>query len=338
MQVDSRTVAPDAVIQADVCIIGAGPAGITLARQFIGTQLRVLVLESGGFDDDENVQDLSAGSVSSQYMRDSALTIGRQRQFGGTPNMWIYKTDPWNGRLCARCVSPEARDFTTHNDDPALRWPVSFDELHPHFRRAQKVWNDGVFDYRVDTWGRGHREIGTADGILETRVSQHGPSDVFTVYYRDELLSAENIALYLGCTAAALESGASADRVRNLSVARNDGQRFWVQADTYVLACGGVENVQLLLSSDVARPGAGWKSTRQRRPLRNGPPRVRHGIHVPAGSGCLPQPWPVRHPMGRWSHGERIPDALGRSQRFRETAQYERCALTSWPRLRDRRA
>ena len=37
MQVDSRTVAPDAVIQADVCIIGAGPAGITLARQFIGT-------------------------------------------------------------------------------------------------------------------------------------------------------------------------------------------------------------------------------------------------------------------------------------------------------------
>jgi choline dehydrogenase-like flavoprotein len=256
MQIDSRTVAPDGVIKTDICIIGAGPAGITLAREFIGKPCRVLVLESGDFENDDRAQELSAGKVSSQYMRNSALTIGRQRQFGGTPNKWVYRTDPWDGRLYARSVSPERRDFTTHSHDHGLRWPVTYDELSPYFQKGQAVWNDGKFDYRVDTWANGLRQLGTADGILETRISQHGPSDVFTVYYRDELLAADNVSLYLGCTAVALESGRAADCARKLTVARSDGHRFSVIADTFVLACGGVENVQLLLSSEMTRPGA----------------------------------------------------------------------------------
>jgi choline dehydrogenase-like flavoprotein len=256
MQIDSRTVTSDAVIETDICIIGAGPAGITLAREFIGTSRRVLVLESGDFESDNRAQELSAGDVNSRYMRDSALTIGRQRQFGGTSNKWVYRTDPWDGRLYARSVSPEPRDFTTHSDDPGLRWPVTYGELSPYFQKGQTIWNGGKFDYRVDTWAGGLRQLGTADGILETRMSKHGPSDVFTVYYRDELLAADNIDLYLGCTAVALESDQAVNCAHRLTVACSDGHRFSVVADTFVLACGGVENVQLLLSSEMTRPGA----------------------------------------------------------------------------------
>src|SRR5690349_6413736 len=205
MQIDSRTVSADAVIETDICVIGAGPAGITFAREFVGTSRRVLVLESGGFGNDDLAQELGTGEVNSLYMRNSALTIGRQRQFGGTPNKWVYRTDPWDGRLYARSVSPEPRDFTTHSHDTRLRWPVTYEELSPYFRKGQAIWNGGKFDYRVDTWASGLRQLGTADGIIETRISQHGPSDVFTVYYRDELLAADNISLYLGCTAVALE-------------------------------------------------------------------------------------------------------------------------------------
>jgi choline dehydrogenase-like flavoprotein len=256
MQIDSRTAMPGAVIETDICIIGAGPAGITLAREFIGTSLHVLVLESGGFENDTHIQELSNGKVNSQYMRDIALTAGRHRQFGGTPNIWAYRTEPWDGRSYARSVPPEARDFDTHSDDPRLCWPVSFDQLRPHYENAQTVWNGGTFDYRIDTWGSGLRQLGTANGVLETRISQHGPSDVFTVYYRDELLAAENIDLGLGCTAIALEPNGAADRASTVRVARGDGHHFSVAAKSYVLACGGVENVQLLLSSDMAQPGA----------------------------------------------------------------------------------
>ena len=37
-------------IEADLCIIGAGAAGITVAHAFIGTAMRVCILESGGID------------------------------------------------------------------------------------------------------------------------------------------------------------------------------------------------------------------------------------------------------------------------------------------------
>ena len=41
-----------AIVQADVCVIGAGAAGITLAKEFLGSNRTVLILESGGFEAD----------------------------------------------------------------------------------------------------------------------------------------------------------------------------------------------------------------------------------------------------------------------------------------------
>src|SRR5215218_8293208 len=125
MLIDSRTRPTDSVIETDICIIGAGPAGITLAREFIGSSLRVILLESGKFENDKRIQELNEGKVNSQYFRADALAAGRRRQFGGTPNKWAYTTEPGDGRLYARCVSPEPLDFESHVDDPALCWPFS---------------------------------------------------------------------------------------------------------------------------------------------------------------------------------------------------------------------
>ena len=235
---------------------GAGPAGITLAREFIGSSLRVVLLESGKFENDEHIQELSQGKVNSHYLGADALAVGRQRQFGGTPNKWGYTTEPGDGRLYARCLPPEALDFESHADEPSLCWPFSFDQLRPFFQRGQTVWNGGRFDYEVDTWAGCLRPIETANGLLTTRICQHGPNDVFILRYRDELLSAGNIDVYLTSTAVALESNGAVGQVRKLCVARGDGRPFSVAAKTYILACGGVENVQLLLSSDVTQPGA----------------------------------------------------------------------------------
>jgi len=256
MLIDSRTVATDAVIETDICVIGAGPAGITLAREFIGSSLRVVLLESGEFENNPHIQELSQGEVNSSYLGVDALEAGRRRQFGGTPNRWVYTTEPGDGRRYARCVPPEALDFESHAEDPALCWPFPFDQLRPYYERAQNIWNSGPFDYQVSSWARDRKPLETATDVLETRICQHGPNDVFILRYRDDLLSAENIALYLNCTAVALETDGAASRVRKLRVAKADGRTFSVAAKTYILACGGVENVQMLLSSDVAEPGA----------------------------------------------------------------------------------
>jgi choline dehydrogenase-like flavoprotein len=250
-----ETRAIDGIIETDICVIGAGPAGITFAREFIGLPIRVTLLESGRFGYDERIQKLSQGKLASYYYCRDAIVEGRRRQFGGTTNRWGYTTGPDDARLYARCLPPEAIDLIPRADQPSLCWPVSLDDLHPFFRRAQFVWNSGIFDYDVSTWANAlARPIDASGSLLATRICQYGPADVFSLRYRDDLLSAANIDVYLTCTGLALDG--TSGRARSLRVARGDGKTFSVAAKVYVLAGGGVENVQLLLLSEMTWPGA----------------------------------------------------------------------------------
>ena len=52
MIIDARAEETGTVVNADVCIVGGGLAGITLAREFIGTPFEVCLLESGGLQQD----------------------------------------------------------------------------------------------------------------------------------------------------------------------------------------------------------------------------------------------------------------------------------------------
>ncbi len=256
MLIDEFPSATNGVIETDICVIGAGPAGITFAREFVGLPTRVTLLESGQFEYDEKIQQLGEGELDSRYFDKDAITVGRRRQFGGTPNLWCYETEPGDGRLYARSVPPEAIDLAPRDDEPSLCWPLSLDDLHPFFQRAQFLWNGAKFDYDVSTWANTLAPVDSSGGLLATRISQHGPADVFSLRYRDDLLSAANIDVYLGCTGLALESDGTAGRARSLRVARGDGKTFSVAAKVYVVAGGGVENAQLLLLSEMTRPGA----------------------------------------------------------------------------------
>jgi len=48
MIIDARSLGESDSVETDVCIVGGGVAGITLAREFIGQHLRVTLLERGG--------------------------------------------------------------------------------------------------------------------------------------------------------------------------------------------------------------------------------------------------------------------------------------------------
>src|ERR1700676_2750034 len=83
---------PDSLEQYDVCIVGSGPAGITLAREISLAGLRVCLLESGGQRLMEKTEDLNSGAVDSVHgYEEKTLLQGRCRQFGGTSNLWNHK-------------------------------------------------------------------------------------------------------------------------------------------------------------------------------------------------------------------------------------------------------
>ena len=50
-------------IQAEYCIIGAGPAGITVANELLRSGADVMLLESGGRKTRRATQELSKGEV-----------------------------------------------------------------------------------------------------------------------------------------------------------------------------------------------------------------------------------------------------------------------------------
>ena len=58
MHVDARKLPNHSVIEGDICIIGAGAAGISLALEWMNTPYKVILLEGGGFEYDDKVQDL----------------------------------------------------------------------------------------------------------------------------------------------------------------------------------------------------------------------------------------------------------------------------------------
>lgn len=242
------------LIETDVCVIGAGPAGIAFARGLVGSDVRVDVLESGQLGPDAAADDLARGRTVSRYLAPGSIAHGRHRQFGGTANLWIYHSQPLDGRTYARSLPPQPMDF----EPSAARdhaWPFGMAELDPWMPAAQSTWNDGPYDYRPESWGAADMPLLDAGGTLRSGVVQHGPSDVFTLRYRDELLGAPNVTVRTGHTVLSLEADRGGDRIARALVARADGSRVEVGAQVFVLAGGGIENVQTLLLSAPTRPG-----------------------------------------------------------------------------------
>src|SRR5437868_1047583 len=86
MFIDGRTLQPGTKITADVCIIGTGPAGMTLARNLASDKISVACIESGGLELDAATQDMTKGDVIG--LPYYPLETTRLRYFGGTTGHW----------------------------------------------------------------------------------------------------------------------------------------------------------------------------------------------------------------------------------------------------------
>jgi choline dehydrogenase-like flavoprotein len=94
---DARELAAGQQVEMDVCIVGAGPAGISIARELIGNGARVCLLESGGRDVERRAQQLNRGqSIGYPIHRPHQ---SRVRAFGGTSRRWFQPGDEsWAAR------------------------------------------------------------------------------------------------------------------------------------------------------------------------------------------------------------------------------------------------
>ena len=239
---DARELHRDQQVDVDVCIVGAGPAGITVARELIGNGARVWLLDSGGKDVEHRAQRLNRGqSVGYPIHRPHQ---SRVRAFGGTSRHWFRAGDEtW----AARPLDP--LDFEVR---PGIRhsgWPFDRAHLEPYYAEAQRLCQLGPYDYEADRWVDLVRTppLPLAPGPVETTVFQHGTAS-FERFY-DELVRAPNVTLLLHASVVDLAIGDDPGCVERLEVRRDDGTRCFVRPSVVVLAAGGIENPRLLLLS-----------------------------------------------------------------------------------------
>ena len=221
----------------DVCIVGAGAAGISLSLEFADGSDRICVVEAGGFGYDKETQQLLEGNLAGDsYPR---LRDTRLGAFGGTTNVWAG----W-------CRPLDETDFQGKSWISENGWPFDRDELVPFYRRAHAVCGLGEFEYDPDYWEKklGLSRLTTGEDTIVNRIF-HIHAQNFGDRYRGRLDQSRNIHVILQAPAVRCHLDESGRKVESVEIRTLAGNRTSIRARYFVLAAGGIENARLLLLS-----------------------------------------------------------------------------------------
>lgn len=237
---------PEDGLDYDLCLIGAGAAGISIAQALAGGRLSVCLLESGGLHGEADTQSLYEGDVAGHAM---TMEVGRYRVLGGSTSQWT-----------GRCGMLDPIDFAQRPWVPHSGWPIGLDDLKPYYRAARMVcgFAQPWIDDDDATRALGVPEL--ADAGLTNFVWRYAPigNRVYRdwgIEYRRLLDEAPNVDTILHANMTRWHASPDGGRVEGVTVSTLDGRQRVVRARAFVLCAGGLESTRLLLSSDDDVPG-----------------------------------------------------------------------------------
>jgi len=243
--IDERNDTVDA--EADVCIVGAGCAGMTLAGKLVDAGHRVVLLESGGMDQANEIDQLMEGEcVGFPYY---PLDEARLRFLGGTTNIWG-----------GRCAFFDEIDFEPRSWVPHSGWPIRFRDLADYYRQAQTLLELAVVPPGDALWeSHGLRRPPFDPDVISTRFWQFDTmADRFAAARSADLLASQRLLVLLHANVTQIRATPVGDSIREVTFASLSGARGSARARVIVLAAGGIENPRLLLASnDVQKNGLG---------------------------------------------------------------------------------
>lgn len=225
----------------DVCIIGSGPAGMTLCAELANSGKRVCILESGVFKKQAYADRLKkVNSTGEIKVKDNS----RERVVGGTSTTWGGGSAPMDD------VDFSARDFI----ETKKGWPISIEELSKYYKKTVKYGfpsfdlfysdsNENVLKSTDDSF----MKIGLDKKVF---IAMDPPWNFGKKLIN--IFENKNVDLYTDASVVELkttEVNTDLDRVSEVLVVTSAGFRWTMRAEIVVLACGGIESVRLLLLS-----------------------------------------------------------------------------------------
>jgi choline dehydrogenase-like flavoprotein len=238
---------PDTLIpeHADVCVIGAGAAGILLATQIAAAGRTVTLLEAGGLHQELRSQGVYRSEVTGHPHQ--GIHVGRFRYYGGT-------TTQWGGQILELGDS----NFEQRSYVEGSGWPISKAPLTKYYEKALDFVGLKLAE-REDS------QVNTALNLEELNVapefsllySRHSLERNFA--HHRAINDARGLSIYLHANVVGLVMKQGESVIKGVRVAGFSGRRGEIAADYFVICMGGIESTRLLLQP-MAAGTAPWQA------------------------------------------------------------------------------
>jgi choline dehydrogenase-like flavoprotein len=234
-------------VRSQVCVVGAGIAGLVVARKLARCGVDVAVLEAGGREIEADGQWLFETALL-KGQEHLGTSEGRARVLGGT-SVW------WGGQVLG--ISRDA----------AREWPIEWDELQRFVGEAERLIEvDGLPFEATDFFAAAgvttpamFAELDEVDARLSKWMKFSRRNLAGTL--GRELVADAWARVYLHAQVTELLPAATGERVEAVIAKNAAGVRFRFEAKHFVLAAGTVETSRLMLASRsvaVEGVGNGW--------------------------------------------------------------------------------
>jgi len=232
--IDSKDLADGAVLEADLCIVGSGPAGLAVAREHLTDRRRVIVLEAGSGRVTHRAQALYRADI--EGAPNHAASNSRFRAYGGSATRWT-----------GQCVPLEPIDFEARAGDADSGWPFGAAHLQPYYKRADELFGLAP---RRDFVGQPEQDLSaTNDRLRRSLIRFAQPTDLGEKL-KGALRASTQVDVVLDACAVDIELDETRHRVVAIQAKGAGGRRIACRARQVVLACGGIENARLLLAAN----------------------------------------------------------------------------------------
>lgn len=212
-----------------VAIVGAGPAGITVANKLAAAGIPSVIIEAGSDEWTEESQDVYKGvTIGDPYFD---LDATRLRFFGGSSNHWAG----W-------CRVLDKHDFEPKSYVANTGWPIGRSDIEPFIDEARSILELHPFPADMPVTGAFRR----------FEMQKSAPVRFLEKYY-GPLGESRTIAVVLNTRVTELVGdGRSVSAARLLSRGLDAGE---LKTPYFVVATGGLENSRLLLWSNERSEG-----------------------------------------------------------------------------------
>lgn len=235
MLIDARRVPEGEEVKCDLCILGGGAAGITIANELHSTGLDIVVLESGGLEFDDQDQALYQAADFDEPYPDPLWS--RLRYWGGATNHWEGNCSPLSD------IDFEERSFVPHSG-----WPFDRAKLQTYYDRAKRYCQLGTGSFDQQDWSD-RSEVSSLDlsrSKLRTGLSRYSPPTLFGQVWGPHLIEGSAVRVFHKANVTNVEFDERTTEVRRVEVRSATGSSFFVKSGVFVMCLGGIENARLL--------------------------------------------------------------------------------------------